>query len=58
MFTYCLKCNNNTKNIVSKKVSMANKVIKQKSRCVDCMAKKSRLLKQKFFKTSPKFYIY
>ena len=41
MFTYCLKCNNNTKNIVSKKVSMANKVIKQK-----------------FFKTSPKFYIY
>ena len=45
MLTYCLKCNNNTKNIDFKKVAMTNKVIRGKSRCGTCMANKSRFLK-------------
>ena len=49
MLTYCLKCNNFTKDIGSKKVTMANKVIRQKSRCANCSAKKSRFVKQKSF---------
>ena len=48
MLTYCLKCNNNTKNIDLKKVTMTNKAIRAKSRCATCMANnKSRFLKQK-----------
>ena len=30
MLTYCLKCNNSTKNIDLKKVAMTNKVIRPK----------------------------
>ena len=44
MENYCLKCNNNTKNIVLKKVTMTSKVIIQESRCDYCMAKKSIFL--------------
>ena len=29
MLTYCLTCNNNTRNIGSKKVTMTNEVINQ-----------------------------
>ena len=47
MLTYRLKCNNNTKNIGSKKVTMTNKVIRQKSRFPNFMPEKSRFLKQK-----------
>ena len=47
MLTYFLKCNNNTKNIGLKKVAMTNKVIRAKSKCATCMAKKSRFFKQK-----------
>ena len=47
MKTYCLKCSNNTNNIVLQKVTMTNKVIRTKSRCATCMARKSRFLKQK-----------
>ena len=52
MLAYCLKCNNTTKNIGLKKVTMTNKVIRAKSRYVTCMAKKSRFLKQKHNKES------
>ena len=40
--TYCLGCRDYTHNIGSKKVTMTNKVIKEKSRCADCVPKKSR----------------
>ena len=46
MLTYCLKCNNNTKNIDLKKVAMKNKVIRPKSKCATSMANKSRFIKQ------------
>ena len=45
--TYCLSCRKHTDNIVSKKVMITNKVLKQSSRCASCVAKKSRFLKQK-----------
>ena len=48
----CLRCNNNTKSIDSKKVTMTNKVIRAKSKCANCMAKNSRFLKQKHNKNS------
>ena len=47
MLKYCLTCNNNTRNIGLKNVTMTNKVVRGKSRCATCMAKKSRFLKQK-----------
>ena len=47
MQTYCLGCKKHTYNIGSKKVIMTNKVIRYKSRCVNCMADKSRFSKQK-----------
>ena len=52
MLTYCLKCNNNTKNIGLKKVTMTNIVIRAKSRCDTCKAQKSRFLKLKHNKES------
>ena len=47
MKTYCLSCKKHTDNIGSKKVIMANKVVREESRCANCMADKSRFLKQK-----------
>ena len=52
MLTYCLKCNNNTKNIGLKKVTMTNKVIRAKSKWTTCLANKSRFFKQKHNKKS------
>ena len=57
MLTYCLKCNNNTKNIGSKKVTITNKVVRRKSMYATCMARKSRFLKQKHNNTNPKLFI-
>ena len=45
MQTYCLGCRKNMSIIGSKKVTMTNKIIKDKSRCAECMPDKSRLLK-------------
>ena len=39
MRTYCLRFNNKTKNIDSKKVTMTNKVIEAKPKFATCMAK-------------------
>ena len=50
MLTYCLQCNNNTKNIGLKKVTMTNIVIRNKSRCDTYRAQKSRVLKLKYNK--------
>ena len=47
MKSYCLKCNNNTKNL-----TMKNKVIRAKSKCATCMANKSRFSKLKHNKKS------
>ena len=71
--TYCLKCKKDTekvyskmlktKNVGSKKVTMKNKVTREKSRCANCISDKSRFLKQKpnkkdWNKTNPKLFIY
>ena len=36
--TYCLSCRKNTVNISSKKVIVSNKVIREKSKCANCVA--------------------
>ena len=45
--TYCLSCRKHTDNISSKKLIMTNKVVREKSRCANCMSDKSRFLKEK-----------
>ena len=45
--TYCLACRKHTNNIASRKVTMANKVVRDKSRCSECLCDKSRFMKQK-----------
>ena len=64
MQTYCLSCRKHIDNIGSKKVIMTNKVVREKSRCANCMSDKSRSLKQRPNKKSnsnrinPKLFIY
>ena len=50
--TSCLACRKHTKNIASRKVTMANKVIRDKSICSECLSDKSRFIKQKHNKKS------
>ena len=45
--TYCLGCREQTGNIGSKRITMTNKVIRDKSRCAECYSDKSRFMKQK-----------
>ena len=47
MRTYCLACRKHINNIASMKVTMTNKVIRDKSRCDEFLSDKSRFLKQK-----------
>ena len=47
MKIYCLSCKKYTDNIGSRNMIMTNKVIRQASKCVNCVAEKSRFLKQK-----------
>ena len=47
MPTYCLSYRKHVGNIGSKKVIIKNKVIRQKSRCANCMSDKSKLFKIK-----------
>ena len=47
MQTYCLSCKKHTDNIGSRKVIMTNKVVRQASKCANCIAEKSKFLKQK-----------
>ena len=44
---YCLACRKHTNNIASRKVTMTNNVVRDKSRCGECLSDKSRFLKQK-----------
>ena len=48
--TYCLACRKHTNNIGSRTVTMTNKVIRDKSRCAQCLSDKSRFMKQKLNK--------
>ena len=43
--TYCLACRKHTDNIGSQKVTMTNKVIRNKSKCI-CLSDKSKFMKQ------------
>ena len=52
MQTYCLSCRRHTDNIGSKKVTIINKIIRDKSKCANCMYDRSRFLKQKHDKES------
>ena len=45
--TYCLACRKHTNDITSRKVTMTNKVVRDKSRCGECFSDKSRFVKQK-----------
>ena len=40
--TYCLACSDHTSNIGSKKITMTNEVIRDKSRFTECFSGKSR----------------
>ena len=42
--TYWLACRKHTNNIASRKVTMTNKVVRDKSRCGECLCYKSRFL--------------
>ena len=46
MQTYCLSCKKHTDNACPKKAITTNKVIRQKSRCANCMANKLLFFKQ------------
>ena len=50
--TYCLAYRKHTNNVTSRKVTMTNKVVRDKSRCGKCLSDKSRFLKQKANKKS------
>ena len=64
MKTYCLSCKKHTDNIGSKKVIMANKIVRHTSKCANFIAEKSRFLKQNsnrktcWNKMNPKLLIY
>ena len=48
--TYCVTCRKHTNKVASRKVTMTDKVIKDKSRCGECLSDKSRFMKQKHIK--------
>ena len=50
LITYCLACRKHTNNIASRKVTMTNKVIRDKSYCSEFLSNKSRFMKQKYNK--------
>ena len=43
--TYCLACRKHTSNIALRKVTMTNKVVRDKSRCSECLSDQSRFMK-------------
>ena len=50
--SYCLACRKHANITESKKVTMRNKSIRDKSRCNECLSDKSRFMKQKHNKKS------
>ena len=49
--TYCLACRKHTNNIALRKVTMANKIVRDKSRCSECLCDKSRFMKKSITKS-------
>ena len=47
MQTFCLNCKKHTDNIGSRKVIMPNKVVRQTSKCANCVSEKSIFLKKR-----------
>ena len=47
MQTCCLSCKKHTDNVGSKDVTMTNRVVREKSKCVNAMIYTSRFLKEK-----------
>ena len=45
--TYCFGCKDFTHNLRPQEIKMANKVLREKSKCVVSQSNKSRFLKQK-----------
>ena len=52
--TYCLSFREHTNDIGSKRVTMTNKVIGDKSRCANCLSDKSQFMAQEDSKSSQK----
>ena len=48
---YCLACKKHKNNIASRRVPMTYKVIRDKSRCAECLSDTSRFMKQKQYKS-------
>ena len=42
----CFGCKDYTKNFITEKVKMTNKVVREKSHCIVCRTNESRFLKQ------------
>ena len=47
LITSGLACRKHTNNKASRRVTMTNKVVRDKSRCGECLSDKLRFLKQK-----------
>ena len=45
--THCLACRKHANKIASRKATMTNEVVRDKSRSGECLSDKSRFLKQK-----------
>ena len=52
--TYCLSCREHTNNIDSQRVTMTNKVVRDKSRYAACLSDKLRFMAQEDSKSSQK----
>ena len=46
MLTYCVKCRQNTENLVSKISESKNNILIMQSKCAVCGSKKSKFIKQ------------
>ena len=44
---HCLGCKKHNKNMASRRLTMTNKVLRQKSKCSVCLSDQSRFLKQR-----------
>lgn len=47
---HCLGCKKHNKNMASRRLTMTNKVLRQKSKCSVCLSDQSRFLKQRHSK--------
>ena len=47
MRTYCLACRKHIQKMLAQETTMKNKIIKNASRCGDCLSDNSRFMKQK-----------